>query len=63
MKELVRRTALALLDDDYGITNSAFHGVKALLVQTDNKDVVAAVKSTEGRCYIEKVAAESLVTK
>lgn len=53
MKELLRKLAISLLDDDNGISENSWTLLKCLLEEESGfDDILQSVKSTEGRVYL-----------
>lgn len=48
----LRQLALALLDDDYGITEKAWNLLHHLLAEAGYTDIIAAVREQDGRYYL-----------
>ncbi len=57
---MIRDLALALLDDDDGISEEAYTILQEMLAETGNGDIMDAVESTEGRFFISEEAREIL---
>lgn len=51
MKNL-RALAIALLDDECGINETAYQALDALLVENGHKDISNLVRSAQGRYYL-----------
>jgi len=59
-EKCIRDLAIALLDDDNGINESAFELLGPLLFKTGNQDIVKCVDACEGRFYLKENTVEQL---
>ncbi len=48
----LRKLAIALLDDDQGISEAAYDQLRPLLEEDGAIDIIEAVKATDGRYYL-----------
>jgi len=51
----IRKFAIAVLDDEHGINETAWNQLKVLLLcdeEGDNKDIINAVDAAEGRFFL-----------
>lgn len=52
LKSLIRETAIAILDDDYGVNGDAWVCLYSLLRANGDFDVINRVDATDGRFYL-----------
>jgi hypothetical protein len=58
MNEKIRKLALALLNDDYGISGDALDLLSDFLIVTGNNDIMNAVDECKGRFFVSEDFAE-----
>jgi hypothetical protein len=57
------RLAIALLDDEHGVSEDAWNELSSALADVNARDLVSAVKATEGRFYAPANVAEEIRAK
>jgi len=63
MNKEIRDLAIALLDDQDGISNEAYGQLVNLLIATGNEDIIHSVTGVDNRFFITEEAAELLRAK
>ena len=53
-KKQLKQLALALLNDDHGITEQAYRILEALLNENGLTDITRRVEATDGRFYLPR---------
>ena len=63
MNKEIRNLAIALLDDQDGISNESYGQLANILIATGNEDIIASVTGAGNRFFITEEAAEVLRAK
>lgn len=59
-RALIRRLAIAALDDDRGLNELAYAFLRQLLEDYDSNDIIDRVEATDGHFYISEDSAMDL---
>lgn len=59
-KQLLRDTIINLLDDENGINDKARDGIIQFCVDNEWHDIINAIETQNGRCYIGEDDADEL---